>query len=212
MAKIISHVPLIISGKLGDRIYYLRNGKNFSRKLPVRKEKIYPEPMQPQQQKFSLLGKILNPLSPLFRSTFKRHTHDMSGINRALSSNFRNGFIEEYPPYNFDFSNLLLGDGFVANAKLIVVKSNEPGTLTFYWMGTIGRDSARNKDHLYVAVFCEALKTWIYETHAAFRIAGTCTIDVRAFSENAVHVYAGFISMYGKDASRSEYLGMVNIL
>jgi hypothetical protein len=42
--------------------------------------------------------------------------------------------------------------------------------------------------------------------------AGTCTIDVPAFKGTPVHVYAGFISKYSDDASRSEYLGMVNIL
>jgi hypothetical protein len=65
---------------------------------------------------------------------------------------------------------------------------------------------------LNVAVFCEVLKAWIYETQAAFRSAGSCTIDVLAFTGNAVHVYVGFISTFSNDASMSGYLGIVNIL
>jgi hypothetical protein len=212
MAKIISYDPMILSGKIGDRVYYSRNGKNYSRKLPVHKEKITSEHKLPQQEKFSRLSRLLMPLTPLFRSSFKIYTLRMSGYNKAISSNYQNGFIGENPLFDFDFSKLLLGDGFVASAKLMTVKSNGSGALTFTWKGKRGRGTSRRSDHLYVAVFCQTLNTWIYETNAALRSAGTCTINVPAFSGNPVHIYVGFISRYGGDASPSEYLGMVNIL
>jgi hypothetical protein len=56
--------------------------------------------------------------------------------------NHQNSFVKEYPSLPFDFSKLLLGDGFFAVAKLITVKSNGSGTLTFTWAGKKGRDSA----------------------------------------------------------------------
>ena len=136
----------------------------------------------------------------------------MSGFNKAISANYQNGFMGEGPLFDFDFSNLLLGDGSVANARLMSVQSNESAALTFTWKGKGGRGSYRSKDHLYIAVFCEALNTWIYETNAALRSAGTCAINLKTFSGNPVHIYVGFISRYGNDASRSGYLGMVNIL
>ena len=136
----------------------------------------------------------------------------MSGFNKAISANYQNGFMGEGPLFDFDFSNLLLGDGSVANARLMSVQSNESAALTFTWKGKGGRGSYCSKDHLYIAVFCEALNTWIYETNAALRSAGTCAINLKTFSENPVHIYVGFISRYGNDVSRSGYLGMVNIL
>jgi hypothetical protein len=211
MAKILSYDPMIISGKVGDHVYYSRNGKNFFRKMPVHRKRISSKPMQPQQQKFSLLGKLLLPLTPLFRFSFKKYTHLMSGFNKAISSNYHNGLMGEYPSYAFDFSNLVLGDGYVANARSTNLKLNGSGSLIFTWRGRRSRGSVSTNDHMYIAVFCEELNTWFYETNAAKRSAGTCTIDVPAFKGNAVHIYIGFISTHGNDASMSEYMGMVNV-
>ncbi len=133
MAKIIS--PWKFSGKIGDMVYYVKNGKNFTRKLPVRKEKNPSQPMQPQQSKFFRLSKLLIPLTPLFRFSFKIFTRSMSGYNKAISANFKNGFMGEYPSFPFDFSRLLLGDGHVATARLITVESNGSGALLFTWTG-----------------------------------------------------------------------------
>lgn len=211
MAKIISYNPFTLSGKLGDRVYYSKNGKNFTRSLPVRKEKLPSGPMHPQQQKFSRLSKLLMPLVPLFRSSFKRHTRFMSGYNKAISSNYHNGFMEQDPPFAFDFSNLVLGDGFIAMARFITVKSSGPGSLIFIWMGKSGGVYARSTDQLYVALFCEPLNSWFYEMNVAERYAGICTIDAPAFTGKPVHIYIGFISESGHDASESKYLGMVNV-
>ena len=63
MAKIISFSPMIISGKVGDRVYYTRNGKNYSRRLPAYKEKSSSKPIQPEQLKFSRLSKLLTSLT-----------------------------------------------------------------------------------------------------------------------------------------------------
>jgi hypothetical protein len=211
MAKIMNGFPWNISGKLGDRVYYSRNGINYSRKLPVRKNPIISISMLSQQQKFSLLGKLFRPLTDLFRISFKKYTNRMSGYNKAFSCNIPNAFLGEYPVFTIDFNKLSLGDGYVANAKLIAVNSNGLGILMFTWIGIDRRGSARSKDHLYVAVYCEKINIWFYQTHAALRRDGLYKFDVSACTGNPVHVYVGFISAYENDASRSEYLGVVNV-
>jgi hypothetical protein len=76
----ISYSPWMIIGKIGDKVYDTRNGKNFTPKLPVRREETFRSP------------------------------YNHSGYNKAISANLKNGFIGAYPELAFDFRKLLLAE------------------------------------------------------------------------------------------------------
>jgi hypothetical protein len=212
MARVISIQPLIISGKMGDRVYCVRNGKNYSRALPASRKNKNEIPWQPQQMKFSLVAKFLKPLSPLFRLSFKSAFGAMSGFNRAVSHNLLHAVKGEYPSFTIDYNKVRLGDGLIDAAKSIAVCSAEPERLKFTWTGTRGYGLSRAKDRLYIAVYCEELNKWQFVENAAIRRDGICIIHLSEFAGKSVQVYSGFISGHGGGGSRSLYMGCVECL
>jgi hypothetical protein len=209
MAKIISYDPFIIKGKIGDKVYYVRNGHQFFRGLGVRKKRIEGSPLSPQQLKFSLLTRLLVPLVPLFRESFALPGRTQSGFNKAMSINLRLAISGTYPEYMPDYSKMILGDGWITSPRSLIVSGTEIGRLQFEWKATKGRGKLKAKDAVYVAVYCEALNKWFYAIQEEVAIKGNLNVNIPAFSGYSVHAWFGFIS--NCEASPSEYGGLVEV-
>ena len=136
----------------------------------------------------------------------------MSSFNSAMSYNLRHAIITRDLDFEIDYGQVRLSKGFVPNPESMSVKSLEPGFLRLTWKGQKGYMMAHPKDKLFVAIYCESLNQWIFDEEVCWRKSGTCIIDITPFSWRSVKIYYGFISHHHKDASESQYLGMIDAL
>ena len=212
MAKLLSFHPFRLSGKLGDQVYYCRNGEQMVRKIPGPRKNEPSEVQLCQQAKFSLLTKSLRPLKPLLDKTFNKPAAPASGSARAFSRNYRQALSGTYPSLSINYPQLALSCGDLPKAHSPAATATIPGRLRFYWTDNSGCGKSMTNDKAFIAAYCEEIDQWIFMLDTAFRAAGTCTVDLKEFSGMRVHTYLGFISANGKYVSESVYVGEVAVL
>ena len=157
------------------------------------------------RSQFSFISKFLVPLKSIFNESFK--SNNMTGMNKAISVNFKHVIPDSYPDWRVDFSKLLLGQGDVAGLRDLSVNVDIPGHLVFNWNGKSRGRGAAGHDMVYVAVFCEHLNQWLTRLDAACRKNGSLIMDAELFSGFPVHVYLGLISDFWNGSSDTQYLG-----
>ena len=212
MAKLLNGNPFHLSGKLGDLVYYSRNGRQLVRKTPGARKSKPSEAQLGQQAKFALLSKCLKPLKPLLDQTFNKRSAPIPGSARAFSQNYHRALAGTYPALRISYPMLLLSSGNLPKPESPVAVPTIPGKLRFYWTDNSRLSGSTTNDKLFIAVYCEEIDQWIFMLDTAFRPTGTCTVDLKEFSNMQVHTYLGFISADGKQASESVYAGAVGVL
>ena len=212
MAKVISQWPFLFTGKLGNVIGYVKDGKQMIRRIPKRRKRRYTRLQLLQQKKFSLMIKFFKPLTPLLQQTFGVSRSGGSNYNKAVSYHIKNAITGKYPFFEMDYAKVLLGMGSLTPAKIPAVSSQQTGWLQFTWADNSERVGARSYDEAWVAIYCPELDQWICYLDCAVRRSGCYSSDVTAFSGKAVHSYLGFISHDGKTVSNSSYLGVVKVM
>jgi hypothetical protein len=144
--------------------------------------------------------------------TFRSQAVRMTGFNKGFSYNVKNVFTGEYPNLTIDNSLVVLSRGDLPNAGTPSAKSSAPGLLEFSWTDNTGKGNSAKTDQAFVAVCSEKDSDWRYKLNASERSVGSYTMDLKFFKGKTVHVYIGFMSADGKEASDSLYLGKVDIL
>lgn len=212
MAKLLSFHPFRLSGKLGDQIYYCRNGQQMVRKIPGPRKNEPSETQLSQQAKFALLTKFLKPLKPLLDRTFNKPSAPVPASARAFSRNYRQALSGTYPSLCINYPMLVLSYGDLPNADSPAVTAIAPGRLRFYWTDNSGWGRGMTSDKAFIAAYCEEIDQWVFMLDTAFRAAGACTVDLKEFSSMSVHTYMGFISGNGKYVSESVYVAEVAVV
>jgi hypothetical protein len=199
-----------ISGKIGDKVYYQLRGKQVVRKKPApRKTELSPLEMQ-SRSKFAFIVKFLLPLKSLLNESFG--STNMSGLNKAISVNFKNVIPDDGAGWRMDLSKLSVGKGEVGTARDLLLSTQESGQLTITWNAKSRPRCSNAWDHVYVAVYCENLNQWQINIGSVQRKDGSIILDAGIFSGLSVHVYFGFISKFMRRSSDSQYLGEVGIV
>ena len=85
------------AGKVGPVVGSSWRGVSVIRGLSKSKKGKSTQTQLPQQAKFALMLKFLQPLSSLVRQTYDSSPAEMSGINKAFSDNVRNAITGVYP-------------------------------------------------------------------------------------------------------------------
>jgi Family of unknown function (DUF6266) len=200
------------SGKVGTVVGSTWRGLWVMKGLITKKRGKSGPALLEQQAKFTLMIKLLRPLSSLVSQTYDTLPAEMTGINKAFSDNIKNAIIGIYPAFTVDYTKLSLSKGALPNADSPTAASTVAGKITFTWTDNSGSGDALATDMAFVAVFNEALNRWIFKQNIAARNAGTYTLDVTAFSGKPVQTYFGFISADGSSVSDSLFTGQVNAL
>jgi Family of unknown function (DUF6266) len=165
-----------------------------------------------QQAKFALIVAFLKPLRGLLSVTYKKAAAgDMSGLNKAFSAN-KAAITGVYPAFVIDYAEVVLSSGSILNVDVVNATSTVAGKLVFTWTDNSDGVDALSSDTAYVAVYNEQMKRWVQNPKIAARSAGTCTLDVPAFSGKALQTYIGFMSADQKKISPSLFTGAVNVL
>jgi Family of unknown function (DUF6266) len=200
-------------GILGTAVGSKWKGKSVVKSRPPRKRTTPSTELQLQQQaKFALIIAFLKPIRTLLNQTYKKPAAgDMSGHNMAFSVN-KDAITGVYPAFAIDYPKVLLSQGGLDNVDAPAAASNAAGKLVFTWTDNSDGVNELISDMAFVAAYSEEKKRWIQKQQVATRSAGTCTLDVPAFSGKPVQTYIGFMSADRKKISDSLYTGVVNIL
>ena len=209
MAKINSSILNGLSGKIGDLVFFIRNGKTFV-KLLQKKRKIDSQKQQTHQEKFRMLLQFLNPLRPFIHQVNKEPVPGTTSFNRIFSQNLRTAIFGDYPDIAIDYSKLILSRGNLPNGIQVSCGSSCRGSLAITWRNNYGK--AKAQDHAFAACYCEELNIWLSGTELALRKSRTCFFNMDAFQGRSVHVYFGFSSTIRALSSDSLYLGKVEVL
>ncbi len=201
------------SGKVGTAVGSSWKKLNVLRSNPPSKRKGQASASQLERQaKFSLITSFLRPLTDFLNFTYSKSAASlMTGFNKAFSVNSE-AVAGVYPAYTVDYSKVLLSKGVLPNVTTPLATSTVAGKLVFTWTDNSGISSATMSDLVYVAVYNDDLKHWIYIQNAATRNAATYTLDVTSISGKAAQVYIGVMTADRKKFGQSIYIGQVNIL
>jgi hypothetical protein len=209
---ILSHGPLgNFTGPVGNIIGSTWKGKQVIRQKPAERKAVSTELQIQQQIKFSLIMKLLQPLTDLVKQTFSQNPPRMTRFNRAFSQNYRRAVTGTYPDFSIDYSQVILGRGRLSQAGKITCSSPSTGKLSCTWINYSNYANAGKDDKVYLVSYCERLNHWSFEIGITDRDSGFCATEDAALSEESLHIYIGFISAYGKQSSDSQYVGLVSI-
>jgi Family of unknown function (DUF6266) len=200
------------SGKVGAVIGSRWRGISVMKGLITTGKRKSNPALLPQQAKFALMIKFLQPLSSLVSQTYDKSPAEMTGMNKAFSDNIKNAITGVYPAITIDYTKVLLSKGSLPEAGSPAAAAAAAGKLVFTWVDNSVTGNGLASDKAFVAAYCELLNRWIFSQNTAARNAGTYTLDVPAFSGKPVQTYIGFISADGLSVSNSLYTGQVNVV
>ncbi|HVY73880.1 MAG TPA: DUF6266 family protein [Puia sp.] len=199
-----------VSGRLGNLVFMIRDGKTYARIRSRRKVAASTEKQAAQQRKFSLMMRFLQPLTPLLKQLPRSSCPRMTTFNHLFSWNVRQAITGSFPEFRIDYSKVLLSRGILPSAETMAA-SPAPGKISLMWKDNSGGGMAKSSDRVFVAAYCEALDQWVWSLENTTRSAGLCSLDAAAVSGHSAQVYIGFLAAAGKPVSGSSYIGEVSL-
>lgn len=151
MAQLFTQPNSTLSGKLGEVVYYRRNGKTFIRALPDKIKQSTSEKQIISQKRFSALGKLFQ----IFRHTL--HYQLPKGINsnnsffNSLNHRFVNPSLDSL---NVDYEKLILTNLGMKELYGLKISKNE-NSILFEWEEDNLQD---NSYYVQCIVFCKDIE------------------------------------------------------
>lgn len=146
-----------ISGKVGDRVYVIKNGVNYVRSLPRKTTKPATEKQKIWRAKFALATDFLQPITRILNSSYKLINPKKTGTGLVLRQILDEAIIGDYPDLEIDYAKVRLIHGNLASPYKICVRSEKPGQLNFTWLFE-QRFNVCPGDELLILVYCISLK------------------------------------------------------
>ena len=198
-------------GRVGNLVYYIRNGKQIVRKIGVSTK-----PPSDAQKENRLRMKISNAFCMLTRPFidygFAAQVvgRDLSTFNVAVSYNKMNAIQGEYPNLSLDYSRVLLAEGSLLQADDVQVKIVETG-LEFSWHVAPNLQWPENTDQVMLLAIFPNKEKISYQPFGASRSTGTAVLEISGpMLGEYIESYIAFISADRKTVSSSVYVGSLN--
>lgn len=193
-----------ITGSVGNLVYYKRNGKQYVRTKPVKKNKTISPAQALNHKKFKTVNEFAKSLSFLLTATMPSKK-DMSASNFFVSHVMKHTTIDN-STVKIDYRQILVSQGRLKPALKGKVTSTA-GNVIFKWAGYNCHDTNNWKDKAIMVVYCEDLNRCIYSINCIDRRNGIGYLPVPKFKGHEVHTWLAFISADGKLVSNSIYTG-----
>ncbi|HMI01775.1 MAG TPA: DUF6266 family protein [Pedobacter sp.] len=213
MARMFNGMAGLIQGKIGNLVYYVKNGKQMVRKAG----KMTKPPTLPQLQnrmELAVAVAFLRPLTEFINVGFivgqKDYNNGKTSYNLAVAYNKPNAVMGLYPDVVMDFTKVLVANGNMDMAMLPSMVLTAEG-IRFDWLCPDDTVWPRLTDEVMMLAYFPDLAKAVYVTSGAKRSA--CT-DLLALPEELLaeymEVYISFVANDRKAAARSIYLGRFN--
>jgi len=202
--------PFLVSGKIGDLVGRVINGKQFFSKRPGPRKGKPTIGELGMRKKFSMAIRFLKPIIPILRKYDEPSRR--KGFHKAVSLLIRHAIQGQHPDQRIDYSRVVLGEGRLPNPRTYQVKSPAKGLLEFTWSLDYIKRGVSKSDRIFTVAYCEARHEFYYQSHGAERRERQFQMDVSSFSGHRTEVYFGFASSDGELVSTSIYAGSINVL
>jgi len=214
MARIISilrgknRIDCLLSGTIGDKVYFVRKGIQYTRSRPVHSLKPKTAAQLEQRGKFNAVMKFLQPLTVFLRVGFKNDKATMSPFNAAMSYDLKNALTGTYPDYGIDYSRVLVSRGKLPGALNPAIVSYAASEIEFSWNDNSSALDAMANDKAVLVVYNPVKQDVVYLLSGKSRIGGSQVIFLPTeFSGDTVHCYIAFQKANQTAISNSLYIG-----
>ncbi len=200
-----------IRGRVGNLVYYMRNGKPIVRKIGVT-TKPPTEAQKENQLKMAMVNVFCKAVRPFIDYGFAGQVvgRDLSTYNVAVSYNKINAIKGVYPDLSFDYSKALVAEGPLLQADEVKVEVVAEGLKFNWYIDTQMRWPDTTDQVMLLAIFPGSNKI-SYELFGAVRTAGEGILEISApMLDEYMETYIAFISADRKQVSTSVYAGSLN--
>lgn len=210
MAKLTNGLFGNISGRVGNFIFYTRNGKTVVRMRSTEKRQIS-DVQQKQMTRFKLASAFLNGLYGLLKITYKESNGKIAWRNLFMAHLIRDAITGTSPDFSIDYSKVEMSIGTKLGGEIATAGSRTKGEIQFIWTNSFHNRNAGPDDRAILIAHCPELADSVYEFTRAERVAGAGILKTPSFKGKQVHAWIAFIDTAG-NVSESSYAGSVAVL
>jgi hypothetical protein len=197
MGKLLQGPFGAATGKIGNIVSYVLNGKNVFRRIGKSKHK--PSKAQlASRQGFKAVNEFLHPLKGFINLgfMFEKGGTTQNQHNVATSYNMLNALKDDYPNIEIDYSKVIVSKGTLpaaATPTALTTSSN----VTISWSYLSDRDFAFRNDRAMVLFFYPGTKSAIYFLSGAERSSGMQNFEIAENETNGKPMI--YISFFAED-------------
>ncbi len=197
-----------LHGKVGNLIYYVRNGQPCVRSLPKPITKPPTPVQQAQRLRMKLATQFLAPLAPMLNDTFKANDRkSMSGLNRATRRLLQDAIAGEFPDLYVQPEQVLVSRGALPRMYNPELALTDGGVLTLTWTQT-DPSFIDNDDLVFLLVYNQSSRQVVVSEGTAHRGDGQLRLSVdQAVLNGTVYCYGFLMDRLRRSASNSVFLG-----
>lgn len=215
MARVLSNSILDcrLTGSIGDKVFYIVNGKQYMKAKAVKDAKVARSKTQAQLEqgaRFKLVMQFLKPLRVFLREGFKSKAGSMSPFNAAFANCIRHSITGIYPDFQIDYPNLLVSKGPALMAQNPTVKSTLDGKIEVNWEDN-SYEYGDGGDLVMILVYNPAKQQAVWVMKGNYRVSKSQVMELSNFKGDEVHCYIAFHNTRKSKVSDSRYVGSVMV-
>lgn len=209
MARITS-VFGAISGKVGDKVYYTRNGKNYVKSLPKPGGKPASEKQLTQRQKFKIVMGFLSTISGLINHSYHLINPKKTGLKVFYKDILAKDLKGKYPDFRINYPEVRLLRGSLQQPDCPFAQMKRSDQLYFKWFIGCSLYSSP-ADELVIMIYCEALSRFFHTVDPGIKRSDACGVIPlpSAFAGLKLYVWLAFRSPDQRRYSDSVYAGVI---
>ena len=169
---------------------------------------------QKQRSAFMLVTRIVQPLNPILKNSFRPYTSRMTGYNACLGYNLKNALTEGPDGFEIDFSKVLIGRGgkllSPVNATFVQELDNN---IEIRWVNNSNDIGTANPNDKAIVVLYNETQGVAHLSHGDVERKDVSTFLSPPASWNSsdkIHVYLTFVS--DDNSATSIYLSTYNVI
>ncbi|GGH01365.1 hypothetical protein GCM10007415_41840 [Parapedobacter pyrenivorans] len=197
-----------LHGKVGNLIYYTRNGVSYVRSVP-KPRTTPPTPAQlAQQLRMKRAMEFLAPLAPVLENSFKpANRHVRSGLNWATKQVLLDAIAGEYPDLYVDPGQVKVSWGGLPRLRNPELSLDASGLFTLHWIPG-SSPFIDNNEPVFLLIYNETQRRVVVSEGLACRGDGQLTLQVAPeILRGKVHGYGFLVDRSRRSASESVFLG-----
>ncbi len=201
------------SGKAGSVIGSSWNGIDYIKGLYKKRTKPFTQEQLEQQAKLQVIGRFLFPLKALMRLGFRQRAQakQQTGMNVAITENLKNALSGSYPQFAIDYSKVRLSDGGLLRAGSEEIDFDN-GLMTIRWEGEVSGISGHPDDEVFILFYHPQEEYFFMPKEPLQRNMQEAVVEVpRRLKSGTVHGWIFLVERNKQDASKTEYLGSVEL-
>ncbi len=208
MAKYYNGVIGPVSGKVGNEVHTIRNGKSYVQSIPKRSTKPPTTGQIIQRARFSLVMRFLGPIRNVLNQTYSRINRRRTGLHVAIQQIHAEAIIGDYPDFEIDFSKVTLTRGHLRCPVLKMLYCQECAGLQLSWQN-YGDLNAFQDDELVALIYCPSSpEQWIILETGVYRENEKGIIKLPGgLSNREIHTWLFYRSRYMMSYSHCTYMG-----